>query len=318
MLRGEVAALTAAFLWALSTVIFGRLGKSLSPLVLNLAKGGIAIALILITLVLQQNLQPQLPSAAIFWLMLSGVIGIGLGDTAYFRSINYLGARRALLMECLAPPLTALIALVFFAGTVERDRLGRHFAHGGRHRLGDFRTGPHRRSEIRQLTGRHSLERIGSAWAGQRGGDVAGGTGKYGHRSLVEWAAAHCCWGHHFSDFGGESRSSWRKIATSAIAANPTDAGAGGLFGYLSGDLAAASGVQIYPGGHCSGIAGDQSVICAAHCGDVGRSRHRTSRAGCVGGDRRYLVADWGVVIEGLAAVATRSSTGCRSVDGKM
>jgi len=45
--------------------------------------------------------------------MLSGVIGIGLGDTAYFRSINYLGARRALLMECLAPPLTALIALVF-------------------------------------------------------------------------------------------------------------------------------------------------------------------------------------------------------------
>jgi len=113
MLRGEVAALTAAFLWALSTVIFGRLGKSLSPLVLNLAKGGIAIALILITLVLQQNLQPQLPSAAIFWLMLSGVIGIGLGDTAYFRSINYLGARRALLMECLAPPLTALIALVF-------------------------------------------------------------------------------------------------------------------------------------------------------------------------------------------------------------
>jgi len=113
MLRGEVEALTAAFLWALSTVIFGRLGKSLSPLVLNLAKGGIAIALILITLVLQQNLQPQLPSAAIFWLMLSGVIGIGLGDTAYFRSINYLGARQALLMECLAPPLTALIALVF-------------------------------------------------------------------------------------------------------------------------------------------------------------------------------------------------------------
>jgi len=113
MLRGEVAALTAALLWALSTVIFGRLGKSLSPLVLNLAKGCIAIALILITLVLQQNLQPQLPPVAVFWLMLSGVVGIGLGDTAYFKSINHLGARRALLMECLAPPLTALIALVF-------------------------------------------------------------------------------------------------------------------------------------------------------------------------------------------------------------
>ena len=113
MLRGEVAALTAAFLWALSTVMFGRLGKSLSPLVLNLAKGSIAIALIAVTLLLRHNLQPQMPPAAIFWLMLSGVVGIGLGDTAYFKSINYLGARRALLMECLAPPLTALMALIF-------------------------------------------------------------------------------------------------------------------------------------------------------------------------------------------------------------
>ena len=119
MLRGEVAALTAAFLWALSTVIFGQLGKSLSPLILNLAKGGIAIALIVFTLIIQQNLQPQLPSMAIFWLMLSGVVGIGLGDTAFFKAINYLGARRALLLETLAPPLTALIALIFL-----QERLG--------------------------------------------------------------------------------------------------------------------------------------------------------------------------------------------------
>ncbi|WP_204137271.1 DMT family transporter [Halomicronema sp. CCY15110] len=119
MLRGEVAGLTAAFLWALSTVIFGQLGKSLSPLVLNLAKGGIAIALIILTLIVQQNLQPQLPPVAIFWLMLSGVVGIGLGDTAYFKSINHFGARRALLMETLAPPLTALMALIFL-----QERLG--------------------------------------------------------------------------------------------------------------------------------------------------------------------------------------------------
>lgn len=118
MLRGEFAALTAAFLWALSTVIFGRLGKSLSPLVLNLAKGSIAIALILSTLILQNNLQPQLPRQAVFWLLLSGAVGIGLGDTAYFKAINGLGARRALLMESLAPPLTALIALVFLGETL--------------------------------------------------------------------------------------------------------------------------------------------------------------------------------------------------------
>ena len=118
MLRGEISALTAAFLWALSTVLFGRLGKSVSPLVLNLAKGGIAIALIALTLLLRANLEPNLPWAAVFWLLLSGAIGIGLGDTAYFKAINFLGARRALLMESLAPPLTALIALLFLRETL--------------------------------------------------------------------------------------------------------------------------------------------------------------------------------------------------------
>ena len=113
MLGGEIAALTAAFLWALSTVIFGRLGKSISPPVLNLAKGSIAIAFILLTLLLRPSLEAELPPTAVFWLLLSGAVGIGLGDTAYFNAINCLGARRALLMESLAPPLTALIALLF-------------------------------------------------------------------------------------------------------------------------------------------------------------------------------------------------------------
>ena len=113
MLGGEIAALTAAFLWALSTVIFGRLGKSISPPVLNLAKGSIAIAFILLTLLLRPTLEAELPPTAVFWLLLSGAVGIGLGDTAYFNAINCLGARRALLMESLAPPLTALIALLF-------------------------------------------------------------------------------------------------------------------------------------------------------------------------------------------------------------
>ena len=113
MLQGEMAALGAAFLWSLSTVVYGRFGKLLSPLVLNLIKGVIAIAFIALTLMLQTNLQPELPSTAVMWLLCSGAIGIGLGDTAYFAALNALGARRALLMESLAPPLAALLALLF-------------------------------------------------------------------------------------------------------------------------------------------------------------------------------------------------------------
>lgn len=112
-MKGELAALAAAFVWALSTVMFGQLGKFLSPLLLNLAKGIVAIALTVLTLLLWGNLQPQLSGSATGWLLLSGVIGIGLGDTAYFMALNHLGARRVLLIESLAPPMTALLALLF-------------------------------------------------------------------------------------------------------------------------------------------------------------------------------------------------------------
>jgi drug/metabolite transporter (DMT)-like permease len=111
--QGEGAALVAAALWAVSTVLFGRLGKTLQPLVLNFVKGLVAIALILLTLLWRWGQAPALPPMAVMWLLLSGAIGIGLGDTAYFSAVNTLGARRALLLESLAPPLAALMAWAF-------------------------------------------------------------------------------------------------------------------------------------------------------------------------------------------------------------
>ncbi|CAN0547274.1 unnamed protein product [Laminaria digitata] len=42
---------------------------------------------------------------------ISGVIGLTIGDTAYFGALTRLGARRALLFSTLGPPATALLAL---------------------------------------------------------------------------------------------------------------------------------------------------------------------------------------------------------------
>lgn len=99
----------------MSTVMFGRLGKHLSPLVLNAVKGLIAIALITATLLVQGKLEFTLPLPVVGWLLLSGAIGIGLGDTAYFAALNHLGARRVLLLESLAPPMAALLAWGFLS-----------------------------------------------------------------------------------------------------------------------------------------------------------------------------------------------------------
>ena len=110
--RGELAALSAAFLWAASSTVYGLLGQQIRPLQLNLYKGLVALALISLTLLIKA--QPlALEWEALRLLLLSGAAGIGCGDTAYFAALNHLGARRTLLMETLVPPMAALLALVF-------------------------------------------------------------------------------------------------------------------------------------------------------------------------------------------------------------
>lgn len=110
---GELAALTAALLWAISSVVYGHLGLKIPPLQLNLYKGIIAIALIVLTLILQQATFSDISLLTIALLSLSGVIGIGLGDTAYFSALNSLGARRTLLLETASPPIGGLLAFLF-------------------------------------------------------------------------------------------------------------------------------------------------------------------------------------------------------------
>ncbi len=109
---GEIAALTAAFLWALSSVVYSMLGRRIPPLELNFLKGIIAIALLIVTILLQGNIFVDFPLLPVVFLALSGIVGIGLGDTAYFSALNNLGARRTLLMETLAPVMGALFAWV--------------------------------------------------------------------------------------------------------------------------------------------------------------------------------------------------------------
>ncbi|WP_315791709.1 DMT family transporter [Fischerella sp. JS2] len=111
--QGEIAALSAACLWAIASVVYGRLGERIPPLQLNLLKGIVAIALLLLTIVLSSELFPSIAPIPLSLILLSGVVGIGFGDTVFFACINTLGARRALLMGTLAPPITAIGAMIF-------------------------------------------------------------------------------------------------------------------------------------------------------------------------------------------------------------
>jgi drug/metabolite transporter (DMT)-like permease len=110
--RGELAALTAAAIWAVSSTIYGRLGKTVSPLVLNLSKGVLAIGYLAITMVITGERLMVAPAQ--WWpLLLSGWIGIAWGDTFFFMALNSIGARLTLLINILSPVITALLASLY-------------------------------------------------------------------------------------------------------------------------------------------------------------------------------------------------------------
>jgi len=112
---GELAALSAAFLWALASVLYGRIGQYLSPLKLNLLKNVIAMVMAMTVLLVDGGLFVGLDKFSMILLLFSGAVGIGLGDSAYFGALKYIGARRALLIMILSPPITGILA-VFFLG----------------------------------------------------------------------------------------------------------------------------------------------------------------------------------------------------------
>jgi drug/metabolite transporter (DMT)-like permease len=111
--KGEIFALLAAFLWSISAILFERLGKKIRPIEMTLLKGTFAAIMLSATMFLLREPLTNINPLGLVILLVSGAMGIGLGDTAYFEAIKELGARQALLLGVLAPPMTALLALVF-------------------------------------------------------------------------------------------------------------------------------------------------------------------------------------------------------------
>jgi drug/metabolite transporter (DMT)-like permease len=108
---GELCAVAAAILWAIGSLLFGRLGREgVPPGAMNLGKLVFAGSLLAITaLVLTGHVVPtDAPTSAIVLLVLSGIAGLTIGDTAYFGAIVAIGVPRAILLTLSAPVFAAL------------------------------------------------------------------------------------------------------------------------------------------------------------------------------------------------------------------
>jgi drug/metabolite transporter (DMT)-like permease len=109
---GLLAATSAAALWAMATVLYGRAGRVIPPVRLNAIKGVFVCGLFTLTLlVLGTDFVGDLrqtPTRVLVLLALSGVVGISLGDSFYFAGVNRLGARRTTLLSLTATPMVVL------------------------------------------------------------------------------------------------------------------------------------------------------------------------------------------------------------------
>ena len=111
---GEFYSLACALAWAAAVILFKKSGESLPPLPLNLFKNVLGLVLMVITALIATGLPlPEIPPGAILAALLSGFIGIGIGDTLYFRALNSLGASRMGIAQTLYSPFVIVLAAIF-------------------------------------------------------------------------------------------------------------------------------------------------------------------------------------------------------------
>jgi drug/metabolite transporter (DMT)-like permease len=108
---GIAAALGSAASWALGAILFKRIGESMSPLAMTLAKAvvsvvflGIALLFLGFTAITPHNLG---------MLVASGIVGIAVGDALFFAALQHLGPQTLVVLMMVGQVLTALLALVF-------------------------------------------------------------------------------------------------------------------------------------------------------------------------------------------------------------
>ena len=115
MFIGESAALFAALLWTVSSMLWGRV--HLSAMTLNLCKNVFGLIFILghlavLSLVVSEPIFSA-GAAAWGWLIVSGLLGILIGDAFYFRSLQILGPRLSLMLMTMSPFFAAILGYMF-------------------------------------------------------------------------------------------------------------------------------------------------------------------------------------------------------------
>ena len=111
---GEILAATAPMAWAVAVILFRKGGEEVTPLALNLFKSVFGVVLLALTLLAVGGS----PWQETTWgdgliLAASGVVGIAVADTVFFKALNALGASRLAVLGAAYPLMVISLSFAF-------------------------------------------------------------------------------------------------------------------------------------------------------------------------------------------------------------
>lgn len=108
---GIIVALLSAASWAFATVVFDRIGKVVPYVGITFLKGIFSIILMIVLLIFTGGLH-EIGIWEFSFLALSGIIGISIGDSLFFKSLQDLGAKVQVIFFLLGQIFTMILSLL--------------------------------------------------------------------------------------------------------------------------------------------------------------------------------------------------------------
>lgn len=122
---GEIAALATALCWAVTATSFEDAGKKLGSMNLNLMR--LILGMLFLSTFTGITRGYILPTDATvsgwFWLMMSGFVGIVIGDLLLFEAFVRIGSRISMLIYASVPPLSGIMAYFFLGESMTKMQI---------------------------------------------------------------------------------------------------------------------------------------------------------------------------------------------------
>lgn len=123
---GEIAALITAVCWSFTSIYFTNATKAIGSVRVNRLR--LLVAFVILALIHWFYFGSPIPLHATieqwFWLGISGIIGLALGDAFLFQAYAFIGARLTTLLMALDPVFSAIIAWLWLSEKLTAPEIG--------------------------------------------------------------------------------------------------------------------------------------------------------------------------------------------------